>query len=231
MQMEQAMTHGEKVSSFVGDLVEMAKAFEERPELQRQIEHKDKEIERLANANHALEDSNNILRNHIDELNSKILEVTKERDDAGFRVLEAEDKASRVLDLARTLSAGLGQVIAELEPPKPEPVSEPIVSFAASADMTIPPSAQTQPSEVGVGTASDTVLADTSQGQSEPLPTAVSETTQSQDVHSMNVASQENASTDKPYLGKRYSEVVKGGTYPTRDEWYSGGGSQEDWWH
>lgn len=120
----------EKINSFVGDLVAMARAMERQPELEHEIATLQRSLNESQAARAALEGSNDILRNHIDDLNAKIAEVTKERDDAGFRCLEADDRAAVALDLARTLQVGLGQVIAKLEP-KPEPVVElpnPIVS-------------------------------------------------------------------------------------------------------
>lgn len=238
---EQAMT-GHQIDNFVGSLVEMAKAFEERPVLQRMIREQETIIEARTLANVALEDSNAILRGHIDELNAKLAEVSKERDDASFRVLEVEDKASRVLDLARTLQTGLGQVIAELEPPKPEPVS-----VQADPTMTTTETASTiteSPKEDGpammsvtpIGVGSN--LASPSTGQSEPFPPAHGVSTESLTTaavladSSPQTASHTEAAAstaDKPYAGRRWSEFGYLEAPYNRDAWFAGGGDEEGW--
>lgn len=224
---------GHQIDNFVGSLVEMAKAFEERPMLIQRIELLEREANERMLANHALEDSNNILRNHIDELNLKIREVTQERDDASFRVLEAEDKAATVLDLAKTLQSGLGQVIVKLEPPKPE-VVEPVISV-----QTDPMPVDIQPAPVSSGEASQSVP-EALQGQSEanPTPTGLSgqptsepevmpQTGTIQGSVSGEVSQANTSQSDKPYLGKRYRDVPG---YVNRQDWLDGGGTEEDYY-
>ena len=199
---------GHQIDNFVGSLVEMAKAFEERPELHRQISDKDREIERLIYANKNLADSNDIIRNHVADLEAKIAEVTKERDDAGFRCLEADDRSQRILDLARTLQTGLGQIVAEVEPPKPEP---------ESSVSTDPTSIETGIGEYGNGTQdSGSKLADpASQGQSEADPTVASMVAPSADTASHTEPAEhgtaQGQSSNKPSL------------------WLEGGGTEYDY--
>lgn len=242
---------GHQIDNFVGSLVEMAKAFEERPALHDRIHSLEGEVSRVNNDNQALRDSNDILRQHIDELNSKVAEVTKERDDAGFRCLEADDKAARILDLARTLASGLGQVIAEVEPPKPqEPVLVPEGMAWGSGERAADPttentasgaSQESSDSKFPAPTASPTENATSNEvsttGQSEPLPTAavnIGETLpsagQSPVPNSDATSTETVVSADKPYAGKRLSEFVYSSNYPTREAWYAGGGDYEGWW-
>jgi hypothetical protein len=246
LQTEQAMT-SEKMNTFTSELVQMAMAVEKLPQVEAELDKQLREVDRLRSANLALEDSNQILRDHISELNSKIAEVTKERDDAGFRVLEAEDKASRVLDLARTLSSGLGQVIAELEPPKP--VTDPILdtidpgyaeSFdkpSTSGERVADPTTthHQEPSSVNVG--GQTTGDPSTQGQSEPGFTthviSMEATPPSADTASVTsepVPSDSAAPTpDKPFAGKRWSEVPRDQKAWNREEWFAGGGDELGW--
>lgn len=220
---------GHQIDNFVGSLVEMAKAFEERPGLHRHIEELEININAKVAANQALEDSNAILRGHIDELNAKLAEVSKERDDASFRVLEVEDKASRVLDLAKTLQTGLGQVIAEVEPPKsPDPVEVSNDAFQKAIDE-MPKPMEGFPGNPLPGTFPEAAPAT---GQSEPDPTVGST-----DVTMTNVpldaqltgAPSIDALADKPYAGRRWSELGYHEKPYNRDAWYAGGGDDNGW--
>lgn len=208
---------GHQIDNFVGSLVEMAKAFEERPRLEQRIAE-------LEPAKAALEDSNSILRQHIDELNAKLAEVSKERDDASFRVLEVEDKASRVLDLAKTLQTGLGQVIAEVEPPKsPDPVEVSNDTFQKAIDEMHKPM-EGFPGNPLPGTFPEAAPAT---GQSEPHPTA--EPVPSQDIGANSTVEAPASSADKPYAGRRWSEFGYLEAPYNRDVWFAGGGDEEGW--
>lgn len=236
---------GHQIDNFVGSLVEMAKAFEERPELQRRITE-------LEPANEALRESNDILRAHIDDLNRKIAEVTKERDDAGFRCLEADDKAARILDLARTLASGLGQVIAEVEPVKPaesvlvpegmawgsgERVADPTPTVATSTEGSTGSASASAMSTENANTGTPTTDASQASfhdaGQSEPGPTVNTGEIQTSAGHdpimNMNVGSTttESLPADKPYAGKHYREVPG---YIALSDWLAGGGAEVDYW-
>jgi hypothetical protein len=236
---------GEKINSLVGDLVAMARAMEQQPELEQRIRDLESNATKLAQANVALEDSNNILRSHIDELNLKIGEVTRERDDASFRVLETEDKAAQALDLCKTLQTGLGQVIAKLEPPKAEPVT--IDQFGSGYTQAVVGEALRSQPEVSVSQDPTTASiqepiggtvdlqnaprnedAFYGMGQSDPLPTSTVESTSGeigQQGSSVNVPP-----PNGPYTGKRWSELPQDQRWGlSYSIWLDGGGTYEGW--
>jgi septal ring factor EnvC (AmiA/AmiB activator) len=100
------------VSSLVSDLVEMAEATRKLPELQRSLEEFERKSredgERIARLEQKLMEA----AAREDELKAKLRSVEAERDDAGFRQLEAEDKLA---DLRRTIEnsfAAMGQSLA-----------------------------------------------------------------------------------------------------------------------
>lgn len=232
---------GHQIDNFVGSLVEMAKAFEERPKLEQQINDQLNMIDTLNRANSDLRDSNDLLRGHIETLTAKVAEVTKERDDAGFRCLEADDKAARVLDLARTLASGLGQVIAEVEPPKPQ---EPVVEqpkaeldpvnkpedrhpmFPEEGYYTPPATGQSDPSPTQPPSSDYTTHSDHGQPASGSETVSQSSTT---DKSESGETAEANSSNDKPYAGKRYTELPAWDRPRDFTTWEAGGGDWQGW--
>src|SRR6516162_11478518 len=106
----------EQMANFFREMVDAAKAVEAQPELLS-------EIERLKQANR--EDGERIARleqklmeraSEVYDLKHELEEVKSERDDAGFRLLEAEDRLVRIRDL--------------LPVPPVEPVAEPTLPQA-----------------------------------------------------------------------------------------------------
>lgn len=101
--------------------IEMVKAYEAKPELEAQIvkltEDRDFFVQHLAIAN----DLSSKLYADIDALNAKLLEVSRERDDAMFRNLELEELKDKIGTLA-------GQLLGSLKQSDPQPsqaVTEP----------------------------------------------------------------------------------------------------------
>lgn len=247
---------GHQIDNFVGSLVEMAKAFEERPRLERQITDLQSEISRLSDANVALDGSNAILRSHIDELNAKITEVTKERDDVGFRHLEEVDKTNALLLAIRNAMGSLTQAVAVVDPPKAaEPIVEqsvgnelPVVtSQSATASATTElPSANVDQAVAGTSEASNTGATQSREGEQASVGERVADPTENVNANTgaiQNSAGQssvthsdagstntETSPTDKPYAGRRYSDVTKDGySYPTYSEWLDLGGDYNGW--
>ncbi len=140
------------VSSFVGDLVEMAKAFEELPQVQHALAEREREnIEQFAKIQ-AREDSILRLKAEIEALQAKVRDTEAQRDDAELRFLEGEDRTRSALDFIKSTFGSAGSLIQALEPPpKVEPVVEPMPEvvhtvdpISASTDQT---SVHTQPVE------------------------------------------------------------------------------------
>src|SRR6516162_3859616 len=123
----------EQMANFFREMVDAAKAVEAQPELIA-------EIDRLKQANR--EDGERIARleqklmeraSEVYDLKRELEEVKSERDDAGFRLLEAEDRLVRIRDL--------------LPVPAVEPVAEPTPPQAEEAERPT----QDQPDGTGTG--------------------------------------------------------------------------------
>src|SRR5882672_7935383 len=95
------------VSSFVGDLVEMAKAFEELPEVKEHLNIAVRLNEQQAITIGDREDSILKLKAEIETLHAKVRTTEVERDDAEMRFLELDEKAHKAL-------AALGNIMANV---------------------------------------------------------------------------------------------------------------------
>ena len=171
------------VGNFVQDLVEMAKATETLPIVQHENETLKADLSRAQDTIAARETAIISYKQQIDDLHAKVRSLEVERDDASFRVLEAEDTAHSILTQARNAQATLAEVIAKLDPPKPEPVKEPeptpaqaswaqAVSDAtqptdATQDQSESPSTISQPS-IGIGSEPSAQLVE--EPKPEPAP-------------------------------------------------------------
>src|SRR6266576_986253 len=113
------------VGNFVQDLVEMEKATETLPIVQHENETLKAELSQAKDTIAARETAIISYKQQIEDLHTKVRSLEVERDDASFRVLEAEDTAHSILTQARNAQATLAEVISKLDPPKPEPVKEP----------------------------------------------------------------------------------------------------------
>lgn len=134
------------INSFVGDLVAMAQAMDELPKVQAQLEVSKGENEAFLQMVQDREVAIVNYKREIETLNSLIRSLEVERDDAAFRTLELEDKATQVLGWLGDIKSGTEGIARLLSPLKPEPVIEPVGEAAVSAPEAEP-------------------------GQSEPLPT------------------------------------------------------------
>jgi len=107
------MTH-EHVSSLVTDLVHMAEATKRLPEIQRELDEARRRTfedgERIARLELRLRD----MQDERDALQAKLRSVEAERDDAGFRQLEAEDKIAHLRSVAESFVSDLGNAFAAL---------------------------------------------------------------------------------------------------------------------
>src|SRR5207237_8048137 len=113
---------GHQVTSFVSDLMEMAKAVELVPQLQQEVDDHHATTGSLKaiidNLQADLEQSRQYAASQ--ELRAHTAEVS--RDDAEYRFLEAQDRTDRALAFVRSVFGNAGQVIQSLEPaPAPEP--------------------------------------------------------------------------------------------------------------
>src|SRR5258706_9012077 len=148
--LERSCTMSPAVGNFVQDLVEMAKATETLPIVQHENENLKAYLSRAQDTIAARETAIISYKQQIDDLHAKVRSLEVERDDASFRVLEAEDTAHSILTQARNAQATLAEVIAKLDPPKPEPVKEPEPT-PAQASWARAVSDATQPTDAPQG--------------------------------------------------------------------------------
>lgn len=107
------MTHEQhqNVSSLVSDLVQMAEATRRLPEVERELVEMRSASSRDGDTIARLERKLMDRSAEIDELKSKLRSVEAERDDAGFRQLEAEDKSNALRDVVEGVLSTLGETL------------------------------------------------------------------------------------------------------------------------
>jgi hypothetical protein len=109
------MEHHHNVSSLVNDLVEMATATKRLPELERELQECKRIIERDGATIARLELKLQDRAIEIDDLRAKLRSVEAERDDAGFRQLEAEDRAGNAVAALTSMQATVVETLASLK--------------------------------------------------------------------------------------------------------------------
>jgi len=113
------------VGNFVTDLVEMAKAMETLPQVQAELDRAKADNESLHSAVQAREEAIARYKAEIDALNAKIRDTEAQRDDAEYRFLDLDDKASKVLGVLKSIVATANTAHDTLSPPKPQPEPTP----------------------------------------------------------------------------------------------------------
>ena len=113
------------VGNFVTDLVEMARAMEELPRVQADLDRVS--CQRNEAQAHSQQLEMNIIgyKDEITALHAKVRSLEVERDDASFRTLEAEDDIHTTLASLETIEGVVAKLKLILDPPKPQPEPEP----------------------------------------------------------------------------------------------------------
>lgn len=212
------------VYNILSAITEAKNALEREPQLQSRIT----ELERSLNQSqsHAQELETRIIgyKSNIDHLNEKVRSLEVERDDMGFRQLEAEDKLDALRMVVKSFMAN-----AESHMPKPvevvqaEPVSEPIpVASTATGSNSNPSPEPTQPPHPIEAT-----------GQSESPLSSSATTTQVGETTAgatSTATHSESAPSPWPYEGKTHTEVFGDLKHHISfSEWLAGGGSENGW--
>ena len=111
------MTHEQhqNVSSLVSDLVQMAEATRRLPEVERELAEMRSASSRDGDTIARLERKLMDRSAEIDELKSKLRSVEAERDDAGFRQLEAEDKVAALTNAIEGVFPALGEALGTVD--------------------------------------------------------------------------------------------------------------------
>lgn len=158
------------VNNFVHDLVAMAKAMEDLPVVQAQLDESQKLHSETLDHAAKLEERILSYKHEIDALHAKVRCTEAERDDAELRFLESEDRTRSALDFIKTTFGSAGSLIQALEPPpKVEPVAQAEPEVKYEEPLSAAPSSAYAP---------DGTVSPGEQGQSEPLPTAIATPTE-----------------------------------------------------
>lgn len=120
------------IQDMIAELSAGQEARQRIPELEKALIESDSRASKLADHNMALELRAKDRDETISYLNTKIVDLSKERDDAQFRVMEVEDtlKSFRqtIMGLRTTIGIAVDSISkadAALDPPKPEPIAQP----------------------------------------------------------------------------------------------------------
>src|SRR6266702_3554739 len=98
--------------NFIREIAEAYRALEAEPELQHKVQDYEGRHVRDGGTIARLETRIMELKNAQDELNTKLRSVEAERDDAGFRHLEAEDKVNNLIRTFQDVQATVGHTTA-----------------------------------------------------------------------------------------------------------------------
>lgn len=91
----------ENISGFLNSIAEAKRAFDAEPEYQRQIAELERDKQRLGETVASRELRIHTLKQEQETLTQRLRSAEVERDDAGFREMEATDKVSALLTLVR----------------------------------------------------------------------------------------------------------------------------------
>jgi len=172
------------------------------------------------------------MKGMLDDLSAKLRSVEAERDDAGFRVLESEDRLDaikRAIGMPEAIANAVAKATEQVTPmveAKPEPIWP---YLGSPVEGQIMPNVVVQSDNASTVGPQDTAP---TTGQSEADPIAsTTQATQSPSVSSATVPIQEGASSiasdpTKPYLGKRY---VDHAYFVSLSGWLAGGGTEADY--
>lgn len=228
------------VSNFVGDLIEMAKAFEDLPKVQAELGEIKADNDKLHQTVMEREQAIQDYKATIDDLQRKVRDLEVARDDAELRFLEADDKlhgVAKAFQVALEAMDGADKVIEQAttkpeltpEPKQDERVADPT---PAQAEATI---GSTNSSEA-IGSTEPSWASPHSHdappaGQSEADPTMNANSGgSSSEQTSATSSATEDATSDKPkpgpYANKRYYDHQ---FYVNREQWLAGGGSEADY--
>lgn len=191
----------------------------------------------------------------IADLESRIRSLEVERDDASFRQLEAEDKVAGLLAAIRTATAGMGDAVRVVDPPKseepkaeampeplseaqPEPMHDQSPGHAGMVGESVSPPTPAPAEVTGTGTESEALSFEVKSsevvdlGQREPDPTVTTEAAQSPSVLFDTASQSADVASDhaKPF-GKYHGQLYKDWPYSVSEAtWLANGGTMESYW-
>jgi len=205
------------VHEILNAITEAKTALDREPVLQSRITELEHNLDK--SQRHAQELELKLMERNatIDALQSKCRSLEVERDDMGFRELEAQDKLDALRNVVKTFTAAAESLMPKpVEVAQAEPVSEPVTITLKEGESTPIPTTPPPPlSEAGQSASPLSQSATTSQ---------VSETISGGNATATPTT---DAPLPKPYEGKTYSQV---GLYIEHSDWINGGGTDVDYW-
>ncbi len=233
----------ERVNSFVGDLVQMAQAFEELPRVKDELFHSRAELSGALNTVQSLELRIIDLKVELEDRASTIRALEVARDDAELRFLEADEKASKVLGMLDNIKDQALVATKTLEVPKPQP--EPVAEVVQSMEevQAQPVETHSSPWEGNGGGMSQPLTPDpvypALPGQSEAGPTVQVRSNETGSAATSATVSQTENVFQQPmieslqatakaglFAGLRYYDYP---SYVRHDDWINNGGTEEDY--
>lgn len=226
------------VGNFVQDLVEMAKATEDLPKFKAEVERLSGMVEDYAKQVQDRELAIIGYKEQIEGLHSTVRSLEVERDDASFRVLEAEDREHGILLLARNMQNDLAVIMNRLDPPKPQPEPEKEPEHVAVHKWDEPKDQSATDPTANTMTTNSSETASSASSQ-DTAHTSTSEEAPKSDANppsgstSLSPISGEKDGKEEvvnkgPYFGKRYGDYS---AYLSIHEWIDGGGTEADYFN
>lgn len=225
------------VTDLASSFVQMAKAFEELPGVQRQLEGMTADRDKALSIIQAHELSILDYKSQIERLAEAVRDAEVARDDAEFRFLELDERAAKAVRFLAQVQGMAVQAELELSPPKPQPesITEAVHSIDELQAQPVDPKPEPQPSEfVGVqddptpvAMSGDPTNVDSwasGPGQSDTTPMEPSSMIDGGE--NTGQVSMPSESSKGRYSGKRYYDWA---TYIPRNEWLLGGGTEADY--
>jgi hypothetical protein len=128
----------------LSDLMRELQAGEEArmqvPALTSQISDLTRRLDQSQRHSQELETSIIDYKRTIDGLNAKVRSLEVERDDAGFRELEAQERIATMLNALRGFRHDIDETVDRVDPPKPaEPAPQPVSDAGVSAPVNPAP--------------------------------------------------------------------------------------------
>lgn len=244
-----------QVHEVLSAISEASAALNREPELQRKLADYDSKLNQAYMHSQNLEVAIGDYKAYIKELESKVRSLEVERDEMGFRELEAQDKLDSLRSFVRNTMAQAAELLpksVEIDETKPvtmEEMKEAASTASGSSSLIQGTNPQTvitnevgssapiptyvQPQVSGAPMAATTLepMAAPLPGQSES-PLLSAPTTESQSTSApLTAESTGIALSNKPYEGKTYTEIMRDGMpFIPHEDWLNGGGTEEDYW-
>jgi hypothetical protein len=160
------------VNNFVTDLVTMAKAMEELPQVQHELEVANGRIATLNESLLARDTDLEQARNYAASLEQKVRDTEVAKDQAETMFLEADERTSRAVDFIKATFANAGALLQALEPAKPEEPRKTLGELVREANAA--PQADSPTASVPTGTEMDDTFERIAAASLPPSETGVS---------------------------------------------------------